>query len=215
MKLQLTDYDREFSASNLRQDGEALKWDSRRGTVFLLMRTGYGRGVELTEKLVADFEKVLPETMRYKTDFSCGADCSFTILSQGYSKVFPIVVKPAHYAMFSCTYNEDTDTLNVILPSSSSRNQCDVAASISVKTVPEEQPKRKRFSRIEEKQSYSLQIPHIPGYVDGDLYYTFDGCRYRYPITQKMLGRAVSIPAYQSRRPIVSASVENGYKIAQ
>jgi len=212
MKFQVVDFDDRHYASNILQVDNSLKWDSLGNTHHLLIRSEYGSDIKFTESEKEKIEKHTNKQIFSGKEVRFDDNRFFVVLPKGYVNNYQFMVSPATYAVFCCEYNAETDVCKLYLPNDACLYQCNVSSNVEVR-IEAERVKKKLFSRTPEKQYYIIQIPTIPGYVDGSLHYTFDGCKYNYPITKAMLNKPFFVPSFNSKPPQIDAATGNGYKL--
>jgi hypothetical protein len=212
MKLQLIEFNDKHYASNILQADNLLKWNSLGSTHHLLVRAEYGAVIRFTEADKTEIEKHNNDRIFSGKEVRYSDNRFFALIPKGYVNNYQFAVSPAAYAVFCCEYDAETDICKLYVPNDACLYQCNVSSNVEVR-IEAEPVKKKLFSYTPVKQYYTVMIPSIPGYVDGSLYYTFDGCKYRYPITKPMLGKEFSVPAFETKPPKIYAAVGNGYKL--
>lgn len=216
MKFELLGFDNAHYASNILQVDTLLKWDSLGDTHHLIIRGEFGANIQFTVEEKALMERHANEQIFSGKEIRYASDRYFAFQKKGYVNNYTITSRPAKYAVFCCVYDPAADTCKLYVPNDACQYQCDVSAGIEVQ-IKRRVVKQGFLGRLTGRQvegdSFLVEIPGIPGYTDGSLQYTFDGCNYRYPITKAMLGKAVSIPAFQSKPPRIESASGNGYKI--
>ena len=213
MKIQLIDFNEKHYASNILQVDNLLKWDILGNTHHLLIRAEYGSNIRLTEDEKNKIERYETNQILSGKEIRYSDNRFFVFLPKGFVNNYQFTVSPAIYAVFCCEYDEETDICKLYIPNDACLYQCNVSSNVEVQIKPEQVKRRRLFSNKQEKQYYTIQIPNIPGYVDGGLHYTFDECKYCYPITKAMLGKAFSVPAFREKPPKIVAEIGNGYKL--
>lgn len=212
MKIHMVDFDEQHYASNLQQSNDQLKWDSLGSTYHLLIRAEYGAAIKFTDFEQKEISKYSNELFFSENEVRYSNNRFFVVLRKGYVNKYQYTTSPASYAVFCCDYNPESDICTLYVPNDACMFRCNVSSIINVKVVKETN-KKKLFAHLPEKQYYTVLIPVIPGYVDGSIHYTFNQCKYRYPITKSMLGKPISVPAYNSSPPEIVVSPGSGYKL--
>ena len=212
MIFELVEFDNAHYASNILQTDNLLKWDSLGNTHNLIIRSDFGANIEFTDEDKFAIEKHGNDQILSGKEFRCADNRFFAFLPKEYVNNYVFTVSPAKYAVFCCEYNPVTDICTLYIPNEACSYQCDVSANVNVR-IEKEPVKKRFFGKKSEREYYIVNIPNIPGYIDGGLHYTFEGCRYHYPITKTMLGKPVYIPAFQSRTPQIKSTYGNGYRI--
>ncbi|GFH42507.1 hypothetical protein Hs30E_10580 [Lactococcus hodotermopsidis] len=212
MKFQLIDFDEKHYASNIVQVDNLLKWDILGNTHHLVIRAEYGSVIRFAEEEKNEIVKHANEQILSGKEIRYNDNRFFAVIPKGYVNNYQFTVSPATYAVFCCEYDAETDICKLYVPNDACLYQCNVSSNVEVH-IKAEPVKKKLFSHVQEKQYYSIHIPNIPGYVDGSLHYTFDGCKYRYPITKVMIGKPFSVPAFNAKPPKIDAAIGNGYKL--
>ena len=212
MKFQLLNFDDKHYASNIVQMDHLLKWDALGNTHNLIIRAEYGAKILFTETEKNEIEKYANEQIFSGKEHRYSDDRFFAVVPKGYVNNYQFMVSPATYAVFCCDYDAESDVCKLYVPNDACLYQCSVSANIEVR-ITKEPVKTGWFSRKPKKQYYTVHIQTIPGYVEGSLHYTFDGCKYRYPVTKAMLGKDLSVPAFGEKAPRLDAALGGGYKI--
>jgi hypothetical protein len=217
MKFELLDFDNEHYASSLLQTDNILKWDILGNTHHLIIRGDFGAHIEFTEDDKPGIEKHGNDQILSGKEIRYADNRFFSFLPKGYVNNYIFTVSPARYAIFCCSYDAAADVCKLYVPNEACQYQCDVSLNVEaiIKHVEEKDGLFKRIMRKQpDREYFEVYIPNIPGYLDGSLQYTFDGCKFKYPIMKAMLGRPVRIPAFNSRAPRIESTLGNGYKIA-
>ena len=212
MKFELLKFDNAHYASNILQADTVLKWDACGHTHHLIVRGEFGANIEFAQEDAAAIEKRGSDQVLSGKEVRYADNRFFVFLPKGYVNNYLFTVSPAKYAVFCCEYDPVTDVCKLYVPNEACLYQCDVSSSVEV-SLAKEVVKKKLFGKNPETEYYIMNIPSIPGYTDGSLYYSFDGCKYNYPITKAMLGTTLYIPAYNMQPPTIAGAYGNGYKI--
>jgi hypothetical protein len=216
VKFALLAFNNSHYASNILQADTLLKWDALGNTHQLIIRGEFGAHIEFTAADGAEIEKHGNDQILSGKEIRYADNRFFAFLPRGYVNNYTITVSPSKYAVFCCEYDGETDVCKLYVPNAACQYQCDVSASVEVRLTHEEAKKGflgRLTGKHAEKDYFTLYIPNIPGYAEGSLHYTFDGCKYKYPITKAMLGKPVSIPSFNAKAPKLESSSGNGYKI--
>ena len=212
MKFCFEHFDNLHYASNIVQSEMVLKWNTKGNTHSLIMRGPYGDSLKMEKGEIAAIERLSTDDLLSGMELQLTEDRFITFTPKGYVNNHRVSVAPATYAVFCCVYDATTGICKLYLPNDACLYQCNVSAVINV-TI-EAQPIKKRWLlKKPENPRFTVEIPSIPGYIDGSLFYRFNNCKYRYPITKAMLGRAFSVASYDGERPIIQAAGGNGYQI--
>ena len=212
MRIELVEFDNTHYASNIVQNDTVLKWDALGNTHHLIVRGNFGSNIEFTANDKAGIEKHSSDQILSGKEIRYADNRLFIFLKKGYVNNYIFTVSPAKYAVFCCEYNSNDDVCKLYVPNEACLYQCDVSSNVDVK-IEKEPVKKGLFAKKVDKEYYVMHIPNIPGYADGGLHYSFEGCKYQYPITKAMLGKPLYIPAFGSRPPKIESSFGNGYKI--
>jgi hypothetical protein len=212
MRVKLSAFDKGHFASNIVQNGELLKWDAQGNTHHLIIRGHFGKSLQLTEDDARTIEALGTQAVLSGKEHRYQGTRHGTFQAKGFVNNFALSTRPARYAVFACEFDEASDTCIIYLPNEACQYQCDVFSDISIR-LEKEAVKKSLFGKRPEREYYVVHIPPIPGYEEGGLHYTFDGCRYRYPITKAMLGKAICIPAFGSKAPFIEGTSSGGYRI--
>jgi len=223
VNIKLIDFDAEHYATNLTYKGGSLKWESVGATHFMILRSAFGTEIKLSQSHI-DCLKAMEEGQILcgeEAALECGnSDMHFIVFPRSGVNVFSVMVKPAAYAVYACSY--EGGVLTVYNPSDACFERCSVAAKvrISLKKVP--LPKKGFLDKIkeltkteqeEERLYYNVSFPHVPNYAENMLCYGYAGCDYRFPITAQMLGKTVLIPEFEGNAPKVESLDSKAYKV--
>lgn len=215
MNVKLVDFDNEHYVASVTHTEGTLQWRSAGNTHQIIIRGEFGADINFGDKEKTVLEQYTKEQFEAERETNYADELHLTIVKKGtFVDSYNVTVTPATYAVIGCSYEPETNTITVYIPTQDCLYQCKVFSQVSVRITQE--PIKKKFLGIfgkDEKPYYTIHIPPIPGYVDGSLKYTFDGCKYEYPITKAMLGQNVSVPAYNGKAPKINVSEKNGYKI--
>lgn len=118
------------------------------------------------------------------------------------SDVYRCTRRHARYAVFGCAFDQAAERLTVFVPQGA-RAACDVPGLVRVSVVPRWVEKGaglrgRLFGRAPEKvlAGYALTVTlegAAPANGDLGLWYEFDGCDLRYPVTPDMLGKTLYV----------------------
>lgn len=98
--------------------------------------------------------------------------------------------KAANYALCGCHYRKETDTLIVLLPTPGMGHTTSVAVEMRYSLRPYEKEIKKLFKTVRERTPfYEAYLEKKSAYVDGSIYYTIGKMPYRFPVTERMLGK--------------------------
>lgn len=220
MKITLTNFNAEHYATNLCQRGDTLKWESVGATHIMVIRAKFGTDIRLTgqepELAVMD----LNETEKDKESL-LGKDKYFVMFPRSPINTYHFPVKPASYAVFACELNSNADELVIYNPNDACFYQCSVSAAVEVSINKAPIEKKSLFEKMsvmfkpieEEKRYYNVAFPELPGYNGDLLYYSYDGCAYKYPITRQMMNKTVQIPEWKGKPPFVESLDPNAYNL--
>jgi len=212
MRFELLDFNNTHYATNLQQAETVLKWDSAGSTHHLILRGDFGTPLVLTADDARRIEKHSNDQIFSGKEIHYADQRYFAVIPRAYVNNYLITASPAGYAVFCCEYDPATDICRVYLTNDACQYQCDVSANLDI-GIRKEEVKRGFLSRKPEKEYYEVHIPNIPGYTDGTLRYTYDGCRYHYPVTREMLGKTLHIPSFNDKPPRIESASANGYKL--
>jgi hypothetical protein len=216
MNIEVIRFNNEHYAANLVQVGNLLKWDAIGATHYLIIRSMFGTNIEFSEDDKNSIEQMENDQIFSKNEMRYMDNRFFAFNAKSTVNNYSYTISPARYAVYGCEYNEITDICKLYQTNDACQYQCDVYSSIKIQITYEETKKRffEGFHKSDPKKNYYIMnIPSMPRYVDGDLRYTFDGCKYKYPITKEMLGKSINIPSYYGKSPKVEGSSSNGYVI--
>lgn len=112
--------------------------------------------------------------------------------------------RPARYTLYICSYSGDDNSLTLYTDGLYKDVASQIRLRLSVKEVKYGHwwnPKKKTVVCI------TLSDGIMPvGYIDGALYYSFAGMKYRYPITGKMLKNGFKVDSYNGMKPVVESN---------
>lgn len=201
--------------SEIQETGGILRWEYDRAIkpdLLLLVQSDFGvapDGDEVAELLnqksfniASDEPIILSEHLR----------CKFSRVAQGRSGVYKVSVAPATYTVYGCKRQDDLIILCV--ESNEKHYQCDVSATVEYHVDNESESIKKGhiFNRHVETYRFSkIFVTECSGYMDGVLYYSFDDCDIRFPISRKMLGKPFYVRWYQNKKQPIIKSQYEGY----
>lgn len=110
----------------------------------------------------------------------------------------------ARYAVFGCRYDAASETLSVFVPAEGDQAACDVPGVVRVDVRPHWETRKSGF--LGRKQDRVLVAYELTLQMEGslrageglDLWYEFEGCAFRYPVTSEMLGKSLYVRPYRS-----------------
>ena len=219
MKFELHPFDTDHHAASVSINNMTLKWSNPSSSDHIILRDKYDSYIQFDETIVDKLADINFNDLLQGIEIQLDHNLYINFLRKQAVNIksFTVKVSPASYAVFSCEYNVEADICKVYVPNDACNYQCSVESKVEVlikKDIPE---KKGLFAKLQKqsevKEYYLVRIPQIPGYVDGELYYSFENCKYRYPVTKRMLGKEIPIPSYRSQRPQISGTSGNGYKI--
>jgi hypothetical protein len=127
--------------------------------------------------------------------------------------------RAARYAIAGCIYDQSLGYCQVNLPDV--RSSYSTVLSITVRYrmrvhVNQGSSGFGPFKKVtnEETPFYQIQIEHIPGYEDGNIFYTFRDANYKIPVTKEMLGKTFLVKRYNGKAPEFSSAVD-GIKLTK
>lgn len=182
-----------------RADGRIIRFSHAGCTGYLLLQAPLSTPIDLSSaelqdalRLVGDAlnsgrELPLPGTDRITVRYLSRAE-----LHRGNDHA-EIRDEAANHAV--CGVWESGSEFRVILPAQGMRYTTAVAVELSYSSVPHMVTVRKRFFRQETVQSdfYRVTFDQKINYSDGMVYYTIGTSKFRFPVTEKMMGRTVLI----------------------
>jgi len=196
------------------QNDMLLKWYVVGHTHSMIVRCEFGKDISFGENERREIEQIAPVMLFSGEEIRLSNGTFLTMVPRGYVNNYNMTVCPARYAVYCCSFEAAEDVCTIYMPNDACLYQCDVVSRIEVHIIREEMKKKGLFhSKKPEVQYYTIHIPSFPGYEDGSLYYSYDGCRYRYPITRAMLGTSFSVPEYNGSAPFIRSTSTNGFNI--
>ncbi len=209
MKVFLTDFDNTHYASNVVQSSGTLRWDAQGNTHNLIIRADFGEKIDISELGESAFDGIPDYALTSGEEFTVGKYV-LCFLPRGYINNFAMRVCPAAYAIFCCSYDKEAEELTVYVPNEACLYSCDASLVIDV-TIAGVVSKKKLFKRSQDT-CFSVNIPEIPGYNDGGIYYTYNNFGYDFPVVGTMLGKPFFVFSPNSQPPQVFSS-GSGYKL--
>lgn len=139
--------------------------------------------------------------------------CKLANVLQGNRGIYKVDIMPAVYSVYGCKMHNDK--LIVFEEKNKSHNHCKVSAIIEYRI--EEHPmsinEGKFFKRSNTIYYFSkITVLQNKNYIDGVLYYTFDGCETKFPIGQHMLGAPFFVKWYNNSKPPIIHADYDGFK---
>ena len=189
-----------------------LKWMGDDESLFLMVRSEFGVMFSFTNDIKEEMcRRVTRSDIAEGKEIRIREGLYMHFFRVGLAKNVPITARPARYSIFAFEFLNDGNTCLIYESNIENKSQCDIPSSVSV-TIRQKQIRRKLFNRGPEKIVYDIVIPSIPGYIDGSLYYSFEGLDCRYPITEGLLGMSgFSVESFNGIKPIVRPVMENGF----
>lgn len=202
---------------DIEENGGIIKWQydrNGRPDYVLIVRMPYDSSVSLTElvSLINENSSELAEdkVIALSQDISCKLVRSI----QGRGGVYKVNYAPALYAVFGCM-NQD-DVLTVYDEESARQHICCVSAVIEyhVEDVPVSVTSGGLFHKKKIQYNFSrITVKQNDSYIDGALFYTFEGCPHRYNISKSMLGTPFFVRWFNNERNPILRSELKGYRV--
>ncbi len=140
--------------------------------------------------------------------------CKFLRVSQGISGVYNVTSAPATYTVFGCRRNDG----GIVLFSERAErlHSCCVPAKLEYHVDIEDLNQKKRTGFFtSETISYrfsKITVTPNPNYIEGALYYCFEGSKLQFPISRSMLGKPFYVRWHNGKNPPMIRTRYKGYQ---
>ena len=220
MQILISDITPDFYICDLAQkNGGILHWESSStATHSLIVRGAYGVQPSLDEAAVRELAREARRLMT-GTELVLSNGLALTLReNESFLNAYTMPVTPAVYAVFSANHERQADVLTIYQPMFEDASfYVRVSANIEWRAEPIKQPTGlKKLLVRNEPPSYTLTLLSKPErYVDGSVYYTFDGFEaFHFPVTKAMFGQPMRIAAYKNAGPKLCSAV-SGFKVTE
>lgn len=210
MQTEIIRNDTIHTVNKLECTDNLLKWSSpAEESYYLIVRSPFGKEI--------NFEKQINEPLKKIQNISSGeiielpGSIAVFIYRQQFILGYTCTVRPARYSIYVCNFLPNENKLTVYMNNDESLF-CDISDCLLFQFERIESEKKGFWSKHLKKDKeerlcvkVSLKQSSPPGYQDGSLYYTFEGCSYEYPITKQMLSQGFFVPLYNGENPIIKS----------
>lgn len=202
--------------SEIEENSGIIRWQyekCNRPDYILIVQTPFSSLVDIAEiiRIINESKKSieLDKVISITPDISC----KLTSVSQGTRGVYNVNVMPANYSVYGC--KKENGDLTVYEEENKDRNRCKVSSIIEYKI--EDNPviisSGRVFRRTETKYNFSkITVFENKYYIDGVLFYTFDECEIKFPISKQMLGKPFYVRWYDNSKPPIIRTNYDGFK---
>lgn len=225
MKVSFTNFTKENYAQNPVVNKNVLTWDCGSSGDYLIVRGLVGYTINLSEKYEDVLNNVNISELYSGREVKIDENLYITLFSGNtIVKQFNITVCPAAYAVYCCKYDSEADMMQIYIPANmiyQTSAISEVGYKISKLVV-----KKSLVQRVgegvkgvfgmkkDEPLTYKIKIDSISAYENG-LYYGFNGCSFKFPVTKDMLGQTFKVIAYNEEEPFVRAYNSQEYIVKQ
>lgn len=228
MEVRILPSSNQHYVGNMQQSSGSLTWDSA-GIDWTLMVCGvYGEPIGIDDAIVRQLQirgASLVNGPDGPVKLSDGRSIVLLRFNpmMGGINAYSYSNSHAHYAIFGCVYESESDMLTVYEPDSFAVTQCDVPGT--VKVCIKKQWERQRhwlpFCSKDVFLGYSVSIEYDGKLSDGEdwgLQYEFSpigssGKSFCYPIVSKMVGAKLLVRASPGQEPPKIKSSKKGYVV--
>lgn len=212
MLVEIINNDKDHFINEARCNGENFSWSSNmEESHFIIIRSEFGESLENLDfiaKALEDSDDIYCDELINVSESVC-----FSLFKRQLLLARKCTVKPARYSVYVCKYLHNENKLVVYLNDGHQENYCDVSSSLEFKVTLERTNHRRGFwDNLFSRENTETQYVNIKligdnnmAYTDGALYYTFEGCKYKYPITKGMLSSGFDVPLFNGKKPIIKS----------
>lgn len=229
MEVRILPSSNQHYVGNMQQSSGSLTWDSAGIDWTLMVRGAYGEPINIDDAITGQLQRIRGASLVVgsveSVDLSDGSSIVLLRFNpmMGGINAYSYSSSHAHYAIFGCVYESESDMLAVYEPDSFAVTQCDVPGT--VKVCIKKHSERRRgglFSRSKDVfLGYSVSIEYDGKLSDGEdwgLQYEFSpigssGKSFCYPIVPKMVGTEFLVRASPGQEPPKIKSSKKGYVV--
>lgn len=229
MEVRILPSSNQHYVNNMQQSSGSLTWDSA-GIDWTLMVCGaYGEPIGTDDAIVRLLQCIGSTSLvgGFVGPVKLSDGRSIVLLRfnpmMGGINAYSYSNSHAHYAIFGCVYESESDVLTVYEPDSFAVTQCDVPGTVKV-CIKKHSERRQGglFSRSKDVfLGYSVSIEYDGELSDGEdwgLQYEFSpigssGKSFCYPIVPKMVGAKLLVRASPGQEPPKIESSKKGYVV--
>lgn len=227
MKVRILPSSNQHYVGNMQQSSGSLTWDSA-GIDWTLMVCGvYGEPIDIDDAIVRQLQirgASLVGGSVESVDLSDGSSIALLRFNpmMGGINAYSYSISHAHYAIFGCVYESESDVLTVYEPDSFAVTQCDVPGTVTVCIRKHSERQGGWFGRSKDVfLGYSVSIEYDGKLSDGEdwgLQYEFapsgsSGGPFCYPIVPNMVGKEFLVRASPAQEPPKIESSKRGYVV--
>lgn len=227
MKVRILPSSNQHYVGNMQQSSGSLTWDSA-GIDWTLMVCGvYGEPIDIDDAIVRQLQirgASLVGGSVESVDLSDGSSIALLRFNpmMGGINAYSYSISHAHYAIFGCVYESESDVLTVYESNSFVATQCDVPGTVKVCIRKHSERQGGWFGRRKDVfLGYSVSIEYDGKLSDGEdwgLQYEFSpigssGKSFCYPIVSKMVGTEFLVRASPGQEPPKIKSSKKGYVV--
>lgn len=140
--------------------------------------------------------------------------CKFLRVAPGMSGVYNVIAAPATYTVFGC--RRDGDGIVIYTEKNNRHHSCCVPALLEYHVDIEDLKVKVRTGLLkshEEVHRFSkITVTNNPNYIEGALYYCFEGSNLQFPISKSMLGKPFYVRWYMGKNQPMIRSRFKGYR---
>ena len=228
MEVRILPSSNQHYVNNMQQSPGSLTWDSADIGWTLMVRGAYGEPINIDDAIVRQLQirgASLVNGPDGPVKLSDGRSIVLLRFNpmMGGINAYSYSNSHAHYAIFGCVYEIESDMLTVYEPDSFAVTQCDVPGT--VKVCIKKQWERQRhwlpFCSKDVFLGYSVSIEYDGKLSDGEdwgLQYKFapsgsSGGPFCYPIVPNMVGKEFLVRALPEQEPPKIESSKRGYVV--
>lgn len=200
----------------IEENGGIIRWQyekNSRPDYILIVQTPFSSLIDIGEVIKSINEMNIEIIVDNVIPITTTISCKLTSVSQGNRGVYNVNVMPATYSVYGC--KKENGDLTVYEEENKNRNRCKVPSIIEYKI--EDNPviisSGRVFRRTETKYNFSkITVFENKNYIDGVLFYTFDECEIKFPISKQMLGKPFYVRWYDNSKPPIIRTNYDGFK---
>lgn len=200
----------------IEENGGIIRWQYKKNSrpdYILIVQTPFSSLIDIDEVIDSINEGNIEIIVDKVIPITSTISCKLTSVSQGNRGVYNVNVMPATYSVYGCKI--ENEVLTVYDEENKNHNRCNVPAIIEYKIEdnPVSISSGRIFRRTETKYNFSkITVFENKSYTDGVLFYTFDGCEIKFPISKQMLGKPFYVKWYGNTKTPTIRTKNDGYK---
>lgn len=228
MKVRILPSSNQHYVGNMQQSPGSLTWDSAGIGWTLMVRSDYGEPIGIDDAIMGQLQRIWGTSLVggpvEPIDLPDGRSIALLRFNpmMGGINAYSYSISHAHYAIFGCVYESESDVLTVYESNSFVATQCDVPGTVKVCIRKHSERQGGWFGRRKDVfLGYSVSIEYDGKLSDGEdwgLQYKFapsgsSGGPFCYPIVPNMVGKEFLVRALPEQEPPKIESSKKGYVV--